>query len=938
MNLKGKLAFLFTLFALSTFFGQTTMNITAVLNDSIQTFNIQQEILYENSGEDTLTAIYLNDWANSYRDTSTPLANRFAEDFIRRFHFARAGERGYTKIYSITDENVQLYFWERPEENPDLIRVTLTQPLLPGKKVTINLLYQVKVPSEKFTRFGYDNLGNYKLKYWYITPAVYDGEWHLYSDKNLGNQYAAPVNINIKLSTRPYLYVASPLKTERIVTEDNFKTTYLSGQNIVTSDLFLTKSYLFDDILVNKKKVLTNLEDEELNPQMKGFILDRILKYMEKRLGTYPHGSIMVTSEDYLNNPVYGLNQLPRFIRPFPDGFQYDIKLLKSITNQYLKNTLLLNPRKEQWVYDAIQISLMRDYVDTYYPKMKVLGSLSDIIGIRWFHAADLEFNDQYPFLYLHMARMNLDQPLSTAQDSLIKFNQNIANAYKAGAGLKYVEEFLETDAVKKSISEFYKTNLLKPSNEQDFLGILQKNAQKDISWFYKDFVKTNQKIDFKISGLKKSRDSLKVTIKNKRTNDLPVSLYGLKEGEIVSKIWVENIAGTKEITIPRDSIDRLALNYKGEIPEINQRDNYRAVTKLLNKPLQFRLLQDVEDPRYNQLFFMPEFSYNLYDGIAIGPKVYNKTLLDRNLDFKISPKYGFNSKTIVGSASVANTHYYDGQDLFALRYGISGTRFSFGYDLFYEKYTPYLGFYFRNSYLRDNERQSIFIRNVNVKQDIDPLNPAEQPEYNVFNVRYNYSDTNLVDYVSAGVDYQIAKNFSKIALDLEYRKLFKNNRQINFRMYAGTFIYNDERDNDYFSFALDRPTDYLFDYNYYGRSQTSGLFSQQIIPAEGGFKSQLQPEFANQWITTFNANTNIWKWIFAYGDVGLVKNKGENTQFLYDSGIRLSLVQDYFEVYFPVYSNLGWEIADKNYDQKIRFIVTLDINTLLRLFTRQWY
>ena len=156
--------------------------------------------------------------------------------------------------------------------------------------------------------------------------------------------------------------------------------------------------------------------------------------------------------------------------------------------------------------------------------------------------------------------------------------------------------------------------------------------------------------------------------------------------------------------------------------------------------------------------------------------------------------------------------------------------------------------------------------------------------------------------------------------------------------MFAGTFIYNDERDNDYFSFALDRPTDYLFDYNYYGRSQASGLFSQQIIPAEGGFKSQLQPEFANQWITTFNANTNIWKWIFAYGDLGLVKSKGQNAKFLYDSGIRVSLVQDYFEFYFPVYSNLGWEIADDNYDQKIRFIVTLDINTLLRLFTRQWY
>ena len=55
--------------------------------------------------------------------------------------------------------------------------------------------------------------------------------------------------------------------------------------------------------------------------------------------------------------------------------------------------------------------------------------------------------------------------------------------------------------------------------------------------------------------------------------------------------------------------------------------------------------------------------------------------------------------------------------------------------------------------------------------------------------------------------------------------------------------------------------------------------------------------------------------------DVGVVKNKSNNVKFVYDSGIRLNLVTDYFEVYFPIYSNLGWEIGQDNYDQKIRFL-----------------
>ena len=165
------------------------------------------------------------------------------------------------------------------------------------------------------------------------------------------------------------------------------------------------------------------------------------------------------------------------------------------------------------------------------------------------------------------------------------------------------------------------------------------------------------------------------------------------------------------------------------------------------------------------------------------------------------------------------------------------------------------------------------------------------------------------------------------------------NNRQINLRFYAGLFLRNDTADDDnYFSFALDRPTDYLFDYNYYGRSESSGIYSQQLIIAEGGFKSQLQPAFANQWITTVNSSVNLWRWIFVYGDLGVIKNKGDRANVVYDSGIRTSFVTDFFELYFPLWSNLGYEPNLGNYSQRIRFIATLDLETLSRLFTRKWY
>lgn len=115
-------------------------------------------------------------------------------------------------------------------------------------------------------------------------------------------------------------------------------------------------------------------------------------------------------------------------------------------------------------------------------------------------------------------------------------------------------------------------------------------------------------------------------------------------------------------------------------------------------------------------------------------------------------------------------------------------------------------------------------------------------------------------------------------------------------------------------------------------------FFSQQFIMADGGFKSKLDTRYANQWLTTVNAGYSVWNWIEVYGDIGLLKNKFQNPKFVYDSGIRFNLVTNYLELYFPVYSNNGLEIAQNKYNEKIRFVITFDPKLLVNLFTRKWF
>ena len=105
------------------------------------------------------------------------------------------------------------------------------------------------------------------------------------------------------------------------------------------------------------------------------------------------------------NNPIYGLNQLPKFLSPFSDVFDRDITYFKAIVRKYLENTLLLNRRKDYWLIDGIQTYLMMEYVKEFYSDVKLLGTVSKVWGVRNFNFSKLDFNDKYPFVYQFGAR-----------------------------------------------------------------------------------------------------------------------------------------------------------------------------------------------------------------------------------------------------------------------------------------------------------------------------------------------------------------------------------------------------------------------------------------------------------------------------------------------------------------------------------------------------
>jgi len=905
---------------------------------------IKQELTYYNSSEFTLYKIVLNDWNNSFSEKNTPLAKRFSDEHYRGFHLASTKDRGTTNNLSILDVESKKMEWCRPDKHPDLVEILLSKPLKPQEQVKLNLLYYVKIPNDKFTRYGFDFSGGFQLRNWFLTPARLDGyQFVNYSNLNLEDIANDLFNVHLNVTTSNYFKITTDLNLIKTLKDTSQQIHYFEGKKRTNFTLFIEPQSTYNSYRNDKVEVVTNIDANRVDDIQKAIAIDRVVNFVAENMGSYPFEKITIAQVDYDRNPFYGLNQLPSFLSPFPNEMLFELKFLKTYTSSFLEKALHLDPRKDNWIYDGIQVYLMMNYIEENYPDLTMMGNISKLKLLKSYHLMNINFNDQYSYFYLLMARKNLDQTIGNSKDTFLKFNEQISGKYRAGLSLKYLESYLGKEIVSSSIKELYQNNLNQATSRESFKKIIKSKTNKNLDWFFETVINSRKLIDYKFKEVAKSKDSISVTIENKTGTIVPFPVYVFKDKQVIFKQWIEGFEKDSTITLPHLNGDKIAINYENDVPEINQGNNWRSLKNfhLTNKPFKFIFFQDLEDSNYHQVLYVPILNYNLYDGFMPGVRFYNKTILNRPFNYDLNPVWGTKTKAFVGSFSFSYMQNNRNNNWYQTLYNVSGSRFHYAPDAEFYKFNPMIIFKKRQKDFRDNHREQLLFRYVLIDRQqtdfVDITDTENNQDYSIFNIKYLNSRTEVLSHLSFKSDLQFDQTFGKGSFELEYRKLDEKKRQFNIRWYAGSFLYQ-TTDTDFYDFGVSQVNDYLFDYNLYGRSETTGFFSQQYVVGEGGFKSRIDTRLANKWLTTLNSSYSIWNWVEFYGDVGLVKNENINIEFIYETGIRLNLLTDYFEIYMPIHSNNGFEVSQENYLSRMRFMFTLNPNNLISLFTRKWF
>jgi len=898
-------------------------NVNASLNIDEKTIEVSQIMKFKNTSTNILNEIFLEDWSNSYINNETKLAKRISDEYSRSFSFAKKRQRGFTVINELKSNSKVT--WSRYQGQSDLIRVKLEEPIKINESISIELKYTIKLPDSKFTGFGYDDK-NFYLKNWIIVFSnIYQDEWLNQSNLNLDDQSLKESTYNLNFSYKGNYNLNSNLNKGDISETNQIKTVELYGSGINNVRLNLVVEDDFRSIQNEYIEIETDIfrVSDPLEVEIK---FNRVSEFVTKYFDDTDKFKLLVPKSDYESNPFYGLNQLPSFISPFSDQFLEEIVFLKSFVKNYLNHKINLNKRDSHWFYNGLEIFLINKYISEFYPEVKFLGRLSRFGLIKNYEISKINFNDLFLNYSEYVQRLNLHQLDDQSSESLTRINEEIASPYHSGIGLIYIESIIGDIEFKKLIKN---VSVINSRNELNNLFI--NYPKTDLKWFIDDYLGNRQSIDLKIKKI----DIGSFSVSEKNDIELPYSVGLLKNDSI---IYSEIFNKTGKIELPKIDFDYVAVNPIIKLPEFNRSNNWVYGKSRSNlKPLKLKFVGDLENPKYRTIYYRPEITYNLYDGVSPGVNLINRGIKNRPLSFEIFTQYASKEETLVGSMNfryqLNNEIKNNYSTLFNLYYNTN----HYNENLRYQVFSPSIQINFRdNKNLRSKIRKSISLSMFSVDKENNIENKNSLDKYSIFNLGYYYSDIGIIKYLKTSVNTEFSNNFGKINLIFDYRKLFNSNRQFQARIYLGKFFWNDDQ-FDNFKYNLGRSGGYLFLDNYLGRSERTGLLSQQFIMAGGGFKSFFDDPTTNNFMLTSNLNIGIWKWVEGYLDLGMLKNKDSDSRYFYGTGLRLNLLPDFFELYFPVSSSNGFELNDFRYYNKIRFIVSYNLESLGKLFSRRW-
>lgn len=908
------------LFLFSEIKSQNYHNIESNFSLDDLSISVKQKSNYVNQTSNKLSNIIIYDWNNSYSSIDSPLSKKLYSEYDSSILKSNPNQRGKTVISKIL-VNDKIVKWKRIPNHNDLIEIQFNQEIDLEEQILISFEYDLYIPSF-ISNYGHkNNYINLKNCFLRFSPFI-NNQWLILSNQGLDDQFIAKSNITLKINYDSELHLVSNLDKKASYLSGNILSETYKGTLISDIFLILTDDQEFKKISLNKINILTN-SNKILSLKQKN--ISNIDEFLIKYFPEVESRRFVLDDNEFKKTSLYPYSEIPNFLDPFQENTLNEINLVKNILKLILSNSLNINRRDLYWLSSGLELFYLNKFIDEYHSDLSMIGKFSNLFFIKNHNLSLMKFNNQFELGYKFVASRNLNQKLSIPSNELTRVNYILSNPSKSLFSLNFLSSYIGKDNFNNSVLELFNTDQPLGSLNQ-IKNIFELSSSKDLKWFFDNYLDYDGLIDLKISS-KEGKYKIKNIVGKNLSFPVPVKIEYLDKS--IKNKWVNDF---ENLNFQRSSeINKIIIDPNNFLLDNNYKNNTFTTQKKNTKKTIVRFFSDFDDQKYSQIFYRPQFLYNLYDGFSPGLTLTNKTPIKKSFTYLFSPFYSFETEKIIGNASFNFTNYHS--KTFSTKYFLSLSKFHYDNNLSYLRFSPTIIFTFRDQNLTSNFKQFLRFKYIGINKEKN----NDLDDYGISKFTYINSNPGAKKSYSFSYDLQFNKEIVKNSITFNYRNYFSEFRQYNLRLFIGKFFKNNNSAGIY-NFSVSRASDYLYDNYLLGRSESSGFFSQQYVRYEGAFKSQINEYNPNSFMLSLNTGITLWKWIEAYFDYGLFKNKTESIISGFDTGLRLNIVENYFELFFPIYSSKDFYLNDNSYSNRIRFILTLDPDNLSTLFTRRWF
>jgi hypothetical protein len=949
------------------------------LDDVHHFLNAEESIRYVNHAPVSLNEIWFHLWPNGYKDNSTAFAQQQLLNGQTKFQYASQLERGYIDSldFKVNGQKVALVY---DSLHQDIAKIVLNKALAPGEEIIITTPFRVKIPSSKFSRLGHAGQ-QYQLCQWYPKPAVYDSKgWHAFPYLNEGEFYSEYGSFKVAITTPAnYVVAASGDMDENAEEQKRIDANIAATEAMVkagatkkesspsvpaSSSELKTVTYRLSDVhdfawFADKSYHI--LKSEVTLPQS-GRKVDTYCYFADKDAADW------FVAPQYVNDAVYNyskwLGDYPYKVCKAVDGalsagagMEYPtITIIASQGNPVALDNVIAHEVGHNWFYGILG-SNERDYAwmdegsNSYYegrymrqkyPQRSGLSSMLPEFGEKLLHTTQYGKNDLLNTFYLFCARRNDDQALSLTSSAYTNLNYGAIVYQKTANIYNYLASYMGQARFDEMMQAYYEKWKFKHPQPEDFKAHVEAFNGKAMPWLFDGLLASVDRVNYKICGFSKKGNEPYVSVRNTGQIAGPVGISGIK-GDSVFTRWYDGFDGKKRLPFPAADFDRYSINFAGTMPDFNPKNDEMRAHGLFRKTGKLRLqaLTGIDHPRTTPIYVVPALGANSYNGFMLGAAFHNIGLLRKKVEYVIMPMYSFKNGELAGAAQL--DYFIRPTNAFFRTLTLTGSaeRYALRFAPNYNRIVAGATFEFKKRSQSTRVSSELNIRHVYVESTPYQLSidaPKSNAVKNDFNqVTFTHKNTRIIRPYALVIDAQQAKTFAKASLTFNYRFNYaKKGKGLDVRFFAGAFLW---KSDDYGSgpdvrFRLSGQTgsqDYLYNDIYFGRSEFTGLWSQQMTNTDGGFKVYSLRGQTTNYLATLNLKSSLpWKLpIKVYADLGTYKNEETDSDVLnYNAGVVVSFIPDNFEVYIPLLVSKQiqntLDLNNVNFGERIRFVVNL--------------